>query len=557
MSEEHALPNIASILPRGTCIEYHPAAIEVPETPVNDSLHMPSSPLLGISSIWKYYGGTAALRDVSASLQTGEILALMGHNGAGKSTLVKILAGSARQDSGEIKVEGKALPGGAREARAAGIAVIYQDLSLFPKLTVAENIAGEPTGRLSYSLRAAKRAAAASLLRIEASSPLLACLDRNVEDLPLAMRQRVAIARALAYDSRILILDEPTAALSLQATDHLLKYLRKLASSGVGVLFVSHRLSDVRRIADRYLVLRDGAVALSATPAELGGNELGRAMFGERASNENDVADHGRASGPRPKDVLQDILTVRNATRRGEFNNISVTLRAGEIAVLTGLTGSGRTEFAESLVGLRRFDGGELQVAGKPLSFSSPRKAMRHGLVYVPEDRLRAGLFARCSTAENLVGATEHLRAQFGFLGNETSRAAAGISGFGIRCQGPDSTLETLSGGNQQKVLLARWHMAGARVLILDEPTAGVDVNAKAEIHNRLREWAAAGAALLVISSETDEVLDVADRILVFHAGNLVLDSLRTKISREQLMAAMLHGNALAQQTPTQKRGEA
>ncbi|HKN73845.1 MAG TPA: sugar ABC transporter ATP-binding protein [Candidatus Acidoferrum sp.] len=519
------------------------------------SIHMPPPPLLEINAIWKYYGGTAALRDVSASLQDGEILALMGHNGAGKSTLVKILAGSTRQDSGEIKVGGKALPGGVREARTAGIAVIYQDLSLFSKLTVAENIAGTPTGRLSYSFRAAKRAAAACLERIETNSPLLAFLDRTVDELPLAMRQRVAIARALTYDSRILILDEPTAALSLQDTDHLLTYLRELASGGVGVMFVSHRLSDVRRIADRYLVLRDGAVALSAMPAELSGNALARAMFGEAV--ENSAAKPDPAAWHRQKSVRQDALTVRNLTRRGEFSSVSVTLRAGEIAVLTGLTGSGRTEFAESLVGLRRFDRGELKLSGKPLTFSGPRNAMRHGLVYVPEDRLHAGLFVRRGTGENLVGATEHLRARFGFLGQEADKALAGISDFGIRCQGPDSTLETLSGGNQQKVLLARWHMAGARVLILDEPTAGVDVSAKAEIHKRLREWAAAGAALLVISSETDEVLDVADRILVFHVGTLVLDGLRTEINREQLIAAMLHGSASAEQMPAQTPGEA
>lgn len=177
---------------------------------------------------------------------------------------------------------------------------------------------------------------------------------------------------------------------------------------------------------------------------------------------------------------------------------------------------------------------------------------MQHGLVYVPEDRLRSGLFVRRSTAENLVGATKHLRARFRFLGKETGRAVTVITDFGIRCQGPDSTLETLSGGNQQKVLLARWQMAGARVLILDEPTASVDVSAKAEIHKRLREWAAAGAALLVISSETDEVLDVADRILVFHAGTLVLDGPRKEISRPQLMAAMLQGSALAEQAPSE-----
>jgi ABC-type sugar transport system ATPase subunit len=515
---------------------------------------MSPSALLEINGIWKYYGGTAALRDVSASLQRGEILALMGHNGAGKSTLVKILAGSSRQDSGEISVEGKALSGGVREAREAGIAVIYQDLSLFPKLTMAENIVGEPTGRFGYSFRAAKRAAVVSLERVEANSPLLAFLDCNVEELSLAIRQRVAIARAFTYDSRILILDEPTAALSMQDTDHLLTYLRKLASSGVGVIFVSHRLSDVRRIADRYLILRDGAVALSATPAEVGGNALALAMFGE--PRDTAATKSGHPTGQMRNDKMQEVLTVRNGTRRGEFNNISMTLRAGEIAVLTGLTGSGRTEFAESLVGLRRFESGELRISGKPLSFTGPRSAMRRGLAYVPEDRLRSGLFVRRSTAENLVGATEHLRARFGFLGRGIDHAAAGISNFGIRCQGPGSPLGTLSGGNQQKVLLARWHMAGARVLILDEPTAGVDVSAKAEIHKRLREWAASGAALLVISSEADEVLDLAERILVFHSGTLVLDGPRKQISREQLMAAMLHGSALREQAPAQAWSE-
>jgi ABC-type sugar transport system ATPase subunit len=555
VSEERIIPKISKILPRRTLIEYHPAAVGFPNSLPAGSLHMPHSSLLEINGIWKHYGATAALRDVSASLRAGEILALMGHNGAGKSTLVKILAGSTRQDSGEIMIEGKALSGGVREARAAGIAVIYQDLSLFPKLTVAENIAGEPSGRFSYSFRTSKRAAAASLERVEANSPLLMCLGRNVEELPLAMKQRVAIARALTYDSRILILDEPTAALSLQDTDHFLTYLRKLASRGAGVIFVSHRLSDVRRIADRYLVLRDGAVALSARPAEVSGNTLARAMFGE--VRKNDAAGPERAVAERKTSPQQGVLTVRNATRRGEFSNISVTLRSGEITVLTGLTGSGRTEFAESLVGLRRFDRGELSISGKPLSFSGPRRAMRHRLVYVPEDRLRSGLFVRRSTAENLVGVTEHQRARFGFLGKQTNKASAGISDFAIRCQGPDSILETLSGGNQQKVLLARWHMAGAHILILDEPTAGVDVGAKAEIHKRLREWAAAGAALLVISSEMDEVLDVADRILVFHAGSLILDGLRTEMNREQLMAAMLHGSATVEQIPAQTQGEA
>jgi ABC-type sugar transport system ATPase subunit len=517
---------------------------------------MPTS-LLEINGIWKHYGGTAALRDVSASLQAGEILALMGHNGAGKSTLVKILAGSAWQDSGEIKVDGKTLLGGVRHAHAAGIAAIYQDLSLFPKLTVAENIASEPAGRFSYSLRAAKRAAAATLKRVEVNSPLLGCLDRAVEDLPLAMRQRVAIARALARDSRILILDEPTAALSMQDTSHLLGYLRKLAAAGVGVLFVSHRLSDIRQIADRYLILRDGSVALCGAPSEVSGPALARAMFGEAGEVAVAASEPSRPIYSSHESQAQDSLTLRNVGRRGEFNNVSLALRAGEIAVLTGLTGSGRTEFAESLVGLRRFDWGEVQLAGKPLRLTGPRAAMRHGLVYVPEDRLGAGLFLRRSVAENATGATKHLRAQFGFSRKEMERAKTCISNFDIRCRRPESTLETLSGGNQQKVLLARWHMAGARILVLDEPTAGVDVSAKAEIHKRLREWAANGAALLVISSETDEVLDLADRILVFHAGILALDSPRSELNREELLLAMLHGDAKAQKQQAQLGGEA
>ena len=450
------------------------------------------APLLEIKSIWKYYGMTPALRDISAPVRAGEILALMGHNGAGKSTLVKILAGSTRQDSGEILVEGKPLHGGVRAARAAGIAVIYQDLSLFPKLTVAENIVGESFGSWQYSFRHAKRQANEILNRLESNSPLCTCLEANVEDLSLAMQQRVAIARALTHDSRILILDEPTAALSVQDTDHLLEYLRKLAGRGVAVVLVSHRLSDVRRVADRYLVLRDGAVALSATPAELSGNTLAQAMFGEQSSTESPVQ-----KTQARRQASDEILTVQKATRRGEFSDIDLTLHSGEITVLTGLTGSGRTEFAESLAGLRHLDRGEFHLLGKPLRTSGPRSALQHGIAYIPEDRLRSGLFSKRSVAENLYGATQHLRAQFGFSSVNSDSARQWINDFGILCHGPKSLIQTLSGGNQQKVLLARWSMAQPRVWILDEPTAGVDVRAKAEIHQRMRKWAAAGSCAI------------------------------------------------------------
>lgn len=511
---------------------------------------MPSAPLLEIKNLWKHYGATPALRDVSASVHSGQVLALMGHNGAGKSTLVKILAGSARQDSGELLVDGKALPPGVHAARAAGIAAIYQDLSLFPKLTVAENIAGQAGGRWCYSFRNTKQKAASILARLEAKSELQECLDTHVEELSLAMQQRVAIARALGHDSRILILDEPTAALSMEDADHLLIYVRQLASRGVGILFVSHRLSDVQRVTDRYLVLRDGAVALSATAAEVNGNILARAMFGDTQMNAAVLSNH---APKQPQAATGEAaLTVRNAARRGEFQNISLSLRAGEITVLTGLTGSGRTEFAESLVGLRHLDSGGVQLPGKPVRPSGPRSAMREGIIYVPEDRLRSGLFARRAVAENLTGATQHLRSRLGFVRTETATVQNWIGDFGIRCHSADALLQTLSGGNQQKVLLARWSMAKPRVLILDEPTAGVDLNAKAEIHGRMRQWAHAGVALLVISSESDEVLQLADRVLIFHAGKLVLDSPRNEVNREQLLAVMLHGETQPEKQTTQ-----
>jgi ABC-type sugar transport system ATPase subunit len=546
----------AECLLDATRFEYHPTAVELFNSDGWSQVRVPPTPLLEIKAIWKYYGATPALRDVSALFHAGEVAALMGHNGAGKSTLVKILAGSTRQDSGEIRMQGKVLPGGVRPAQLAGISVIYQDLSLFPKLSVAENIAGETGGSWAYSFRNAKQVAGETLDRLETKSPLRDRLHHNVEELSLALQQRVAIARALVHESRILILDEPTAALSMRDADNLLEYIRQLASRGVGVLFVSHRLSDVRQVADRYLVLRDGAVTLSVKAGELGpGNSLARAMFGE--SEANVASQSPNAAKTALGEHREEILIVRNATRGGEFSDVSLTLRAGEITVLTGLTGSGRTEFAESLVGLRRLDSGAFHLLGKPLRPSGPRSAMRKGIIYIPEDRLRSGLFTRRSVGENLLGATEHLRSRLAFSGTDVGAAKRAINSFGIRCEGQNSPLQNLSGGNQQKVLLARWRMAEPRVMVLDEPTAGVDVNAKAEIHERMRQWAAAGAALLVISSETDEVLDLAGHILVFHAGTLALNSPRHEIDREQLMAAMLHGEVPSPKNPRQPEVQA
>ncbi len=502
--------------------------------------------LLTIHSVSKFFGPATALLNVSASVDAGEVVALMGHNGAGKSTLVKILAGTIRPDGGEIRIEDRLVPEGVQAAREAGIAVIYQDLSLFPKLTIAENIAGDPIGGWRYSSGQVRKKAIAALERLEPGSVLLRCLESTVTDLPLAMRQRIAIARALARDSRILILDEPTASLSLQDSDRLLGCVRALANAGASILFVSHRMAEVRRIADRYLILRDGVVTLSAKAKEISNDEVTQAMFGATRMSltaQRTVQSASKPSASKPQGP--PALVVSGATRRGEFSDISLTLQAGQITLLSGLTGSGRTEFAESLVGLRRLERGDIQIFGKRVRPSSPREAMRAGLIYVPEDRLRSGLFAKRSVSENLLSVADHLRSRFGFLRREPGTASKLITRYEIQCRGPKASLRTLSGGNQQKVLLARWRLTQPRILILDEPTAGIDVSAKADIHARLRQWADDGAAVLIISSETEEVLALSDRVLVFHLGRLVMDRPRNEIYPEQLSAAMLHGNAM------------
>jgi len=479
-----------------------------------------------------------ALRGVSCRLQAGEVLALLGHNGAGKSTLIKILAGVYRADGGEVRIGGEPLAGGVTASRAAGLAVIYQDLSLFPNLSVAENIAGDLAGRFGYSPAAARQHAATALRRLGMEEAADHWLELRLGDLPIAVQQQVAIARALARQARILILDEPTASLSVEETERLLQLVRQLAGQGYGIIFVSHRMAEVRSIADRFLVLRDGAVSLDGSAGACSDADLAHALFGEHAEK---AADRSTATAAASGPV---VLDVKGCSRAGEFDDITLQLHSGEVAVLTGLVGSGRSEFAQSLFGLRRFDRGEVRLAGKPLSAAHPRAALRSGLAYVPEDRLKEGLFPRFSVGANLASAILDRLARWGLLPQTTASATRLIEQHGIRCAGARAPLSSLSGGNQQKVLLAKWQNADPQVLLLDEPTAGVDVGAKAEIHERVRAWAAGNKAVLAISSDVDEVLDLADRVLVFHHGRLVFDHPRSGLTREQLVETMLTGAA-------------
>ncbi len=492
--------------------------------------------LLEVAEIRKHFGGTLALRGVSCRVEAGEVLALLGHNGAGKSTLIKILAGVYRADGGEVRIGGAPLAGGVAAAREAGLAVIYQDLSLFPNLSVAENIAGDLAGRFGYSSAAARKHAATALRRLGMEDAARHWLGLPLGELPIAVQQQVAIARALARQARILVLDEPTASLSVEETERLLHLVRQLAAQGCGIIFVSHRMAEVRSIADRFLVLRDGAVTLDRRADACNDAELAQALFGEHAEQAKTRTENVPATaGP----VLLD---VKDCSRAGEFEDVSLQLRAGEVCVLTGLVGSGRSEFAQSLFGLRRLDRGQVSIAGKSVSAAHPRAALRAGLAYVPEDRLKEGLFPRFSVGANLASATLDRLSRWGLLPQSSVSATRQIQEYGIRCAGARAPLTSLSGGNQQKVLLAKWQSADPQVLLLDEPTAGVDVGAKAEIHQRVRAWAGGGKAVLAISSDVDEVLDLADRVLVFHHGRLVFDHPRRGLTREQLVETMLTG---------------
>jgi ABC-type sugar transport system ATPase subunit len=358
------------------------------------------------------------------------------------------------------------------------------------------------------------------------------------------MQQQVAIARALARDARILILDEPTASLAAKEAERLLGVVRGLAQRGAAIIFVSHRMGEVRAIADRFLVLRNGAISLQCAAGQRTDRELADALFGETEQAANSIPAQRKeafpARSPRSAvSVADPLLEVKSCTRQGEFEDISFQLHSGEVTVLTGVVGSGRTEFAQALFGLRRLHRGSVRVAGQKLSHIHPQTAVAAGLTYLPENRQKEGLFLPFSVRTNLGSATWNRQARWGLLRRHPAILEL-IRSFSICCKGPNAPLWSLSGGNQQKVLFAKWMQATPKVIILDEPTTGVDIAAKSEIHRRIRVLAEGGKAVLVISSDLDEVVELADRVLVFRQGRLVLDRQRESANRQTIMQCML-----------------
>ena len=478
----------------------------------------------------KTFGAVQALDDVSLELYPGEAHALVGENGAGKSTLVKILGGVHQPDAGELVVGGhEVVLAGPADARDAGIAIIYQEPTLFPDLTVAENIF---IGR--QPLRAGRRIDVAAMhAHVEAIFERLGVrLDpgRVARGLSIAEQQIVEIGKALSLEARVIVMDEPTAALSAVEVARLFRVAETLRDHGASVVFISHRLEEVFELCQRVTVLRDGRLVLSRVLDGLSADDLVRAMVGRQIEERH-------IEGQVPGDA---VLRVERLTREGVFVDVSFDVHAGEIVALAGLVGAGRSEIAAAVFGIDRYDAGRVTVNRRPLRRGSPGAAMAAGVAFVPEDRRQQGLVMDMSIAQNiaLTSLGRLQRAGFVFGAAERSFAADWATRLRIKYGRLSNPVNSLSGGNQQKVVLAKWLARRPSVLIVDEPTRGIDVGTKAEVHRLLGELAAQGVAVLMISSELPEVLRVADRILVMREGRLVARFAHAEATEEKIVAA-------------------
>ena len=479
---------------------------------------MNDSPLVQIHRLSKSYGGVCALRNVDLNIAAGEVHAICGENGAGKSTLIKVLTGVTQPDEGEILVRGERLVyGSVASAEAAGIAVMHQESTVFPDLNAVDNIfvGREPTYCKGWLLnrRAMRRDSKDLLSRLGENLDL----DIPVSNLSVAHRQIVAMARALARNCRLLVMDEPSASLSARETETLLNIIRQLRDSGVSVLYISHRLDEIFQVADRVTVLRDGHHIATRPVSEITKHELIHWMVGR------DI-DELIGQHPRHAVIGQALLEVSQLMRANAFHDITFTVRSGEIVGLAGLVGAGRSEVARAIFGVDRYDSGQVHVTGKPLPRGSVRAAMTAGLALVPEDRQHEGLVLAMSVGENLSLAMLPQLRRGGLINRRQERTLVDqqLQELQIRASGPHIAVETLSGGNQQKVVLGKWLATRPKLLILDEPTRGIDVGAKAQVHRTIRQLAELGVAFLIISSELPELLSISDRILVMRQGRLV-----------------------------------
>jgi len=490
-------------------------------------------PLLQMQKINKRFPGVQALKDVDFEVAPGEIHALVGENGAGKSTLMKILSGALAEDAdgGRIVWRGEPVDiHSPAHSQALGIAIIYQELTLVPYLDVGQNIylGREPAGPLPGTVGWGQlyQQAQAQLDRLGLTLPL----RTPVERLSIAQQQMVEVARALSMNASLIVMDEPTSALTERETEMLFERMRALREQGVSIIFISHRLEEVFAVADRVTVLRDGEVVGTAPAAELDEDRIVRMMVGREIRPFEE--------GQRKGNGGEVLLEVQGLQRAPYVRDVDLTLRRGEIVGMAGLVGAGRSNVAETLFGITPAQGGEIRLEGRPLSIRSPREAIDLGFGFVPEDRKRQGLFLQMAVTPNITMAELKHHARGGVLNFRQMREVAQqfVQRLNIRTPNLRQEVRNLSGGNQQKVVIARWLTLRPRLLILDEPTRGIDVGAKAEIHGIIRQLADDGVAILMISSELPEALGVSDRVVVMREGKVMGEISRQEATEDVVM---------------------
>ena len=469
--------------------------------------------LLEMREIDKSFPGVQALKGVDLDLYSGEVLALLGENGAGKSTLIKILGGAHAPTAGNVLVGGREVDLSTPHAsQAAGIGIIYQEFNLVPHLSARENIfLGQESGRGGFIDTGEERRKASDLFR-RLGTPIDP--EQRCSDMTVAQQQVVEIAKALSQDARILVMDEPSATLTPQEVERLLKIVRELRTQGLGIIYISHRLEEVYEISDRIMVLRDGGHVATRPTGELGREALIELMVGRKL--ENEFPSHEPRIG-------DERLEVRELSRGTAVRDISFSARAGEILALTGLVGAGRTETVRLLFGADQPDSGSISLDGEALHFSNPRQAIRAGIGLLTEDRKGQGLVLMHSVRENFGLPNLEEFSRWGMVDrhNEQTSFSSFVDSLRIKVPHQDELARNLSGGNQQKVVLAKWLQRNCEVIIFDEPTRGIDVGSKYEIYLLIQELAAQGKVIIMISSELPEVLGLADRVLVMHEGRI------------------------------------
>ena len=490
--------------------------------------------LLEVHNVYKVFPGVTALADVDFALERGEIHGLMGENGAGKSTLIKVITGVYQKDAGTIVLDGQEIhPTSPLHAEALGISTVYQEVNLLTNLSVAENLAigRQPTGTVGIDWKTMNRRAAGILEKFD--------IDIDVTELlgnySIAIQQMVAIARALELDSKLLILDEPTSSLNADEVEKLFKQMRRLKEQGHAIIFVTHFLDQVFEITDRITVLRNGKyVGEYATPSmtklDLVSKLMGKSL--DDLKNFDSISNHVET------DDDANMIDVKGMEKANYMNPFDLKVRKGDIVGLAGLLGSGRTEITNLLFGTQKPDGGELHIKGKRVNLNSPRKAIAHHLALSPEDRKQEGIISGLSVRENIVLA---LQVKKGWLHNISARKQTElvekyIGMLSIKTSGVNQPIETLSGGNQQKVILARWLATNPELLIVDEPTRGIDVGAKMEIQRLLVELSKQGMGIVFVSSEIEEVVRCSNRVYILQNRNIVGELLGEEISEQEIM---------------------